>query len=342
MEVKQRMSKDFRAYIGKVETDLRQTIESALEFIDWKKTVSPDSVVFVKPNFTYPYYKEGVTTSPEVLKAILPILKSRAKRVIVGESDGGNHSFSAETAFMNHGLYELRQTLGIELVNLSRIPSVKIEGLVSGHRVWVNLPKLLVEDVNCVVDIPVFKVHVITGVTLGVKNLWGCFPDTMRGLYHENFSRKISLIAKQLNPKITIIDGTYALDKHGPMWGEPVKMDLIVACNNVAVADALGALIMGFDPRRIGHIKLAAEFCQGTTDMSQVQLSEDWKPHVRKFTICRTLSDRLAMPLFHSHLLSKLVLSSPFTGLVYKVGHLLRSSREKATAADIKNNGCFH
>lgn len=46
-----------------------------------------DSVVFVKPNFTWPRFRPGVVTSPQFLNALLPLLKERAGKVLLGESD---------------------------------------------------------------------------------------------------------------------------------------------------------------------------------------------------------------------------------------------------------------
>ncbi len=101
----------YSAYITKFD-DLQSEIKKSLDFIDWKRQVKKDSIVFVKPNFTYPFYKEGVTTSPKLLRILLEILKDRADRVILGESDGGNHSFSADTSFKGHGMDEICKEIG--------------------------------------------------------------------------------------------------------------------------------------------------------------------------------------------------------------------------------------
>ncbi|NQE44608.1 hypothetical protein C5S31_01125, partial [ANME-1 cluster archaeon GoMg2] len=82
--------------------NLKEDLLNGLESINWKNQVKTDSTVFIKPNFTFPYYKEGITTSPELLRNLLEIIKDRADNVIIGESDGGNHSFSADEAFKWH------------------------------------------------------------------------------------------------------------------------------------------------------------------------------------------------------------------------------------------------
>jgi len=129
-------------------------MKKSLEFIKWKDRVKSDSTVFVKPNFTYPYFKEGVTTSPDLIKAFLEILKDRADNVILGESDGGNHSFTADDAFKGHNMPEICKETGVELLNLSKLPSRKVEGNIQGKNVSVELPQLLLDDVDCFISVP--------------------------------------------------------------------------------------------------------------------------------------------------------------------------------------------
>ena len=51
------------------------------------------------------------------------------------------------------------------------------------------------------------------------------------------------------------MDAKYALDGHGPMYGEAKRMDMILASNNPVVIDALGTAIMGI-PLEIVNILL--------------------------------------------------------------------------------------
>jgi len=128
------MPAEYRAYITKIR-DLKQDIRDSVSFVGWEDQVKNDDTVFIKPNFTYPFYKEGITTNPIVLQSLLEVLKDRASRVIVGESDGGNHSFTADQAFIGHGMREICRETGAELVNLSTLPSRDIEETIQGKKV---------------------------------------------------------------------------------------------------------------------------------------------------------------------------------------------------------------
>ena len=325
-----RANNTYSAYIDKVDGELESNLLRGLKFINWKEYVKKDSVVFVKPNFTFPNYKEGVTTNPELLKCLLGIIKNRSNNIILGESNGGNHSFKAEEAFRCHQMYEVCKESGVELVNLSNLSSKFVKSEIQSKKVKVQLPKILLEKVDCFISVPVLKVHVMTGVSLSIKNLWGCYPDTMRCLHHQNLDRNLALMAKLLNPKIAVIDGLYALDGHGPMFGDPLKMDLILTSNNVVVADTLGAMIMGVPLQKAKHIMTAEKEGIGTTNLKNVRINTDWKQYGRKFQIRKTLLDRASSLLFHSDILAKLVIASPFTPLVYKIAGTLRSPEERA------------
>lgn len=319
----------YSAYISKVDTDLKDKLSEGLEFIDWKRQVKSDSIVFIKPNFTFPRYMEGITTTPELLKNLLEILKDRAGNVIVGESNGGDHSFTADEAFEGHGMHEICRDTGAELVNLSKLPSTFVEDRIQGKKVKVELPKLLLEDIDCFISVPVLKVHVMTTVTLSMKNMWGCVPDTMRCLHHQNLNHKLVLMAKVFNPKIVVIDGIFGLDGHGPMTGNPVKMDLIMASDNPVVADTLGSSIMGFSPNKIESIRIAEREGLGTTSLEEVRINKDWRPYERQFHVKKTFMDKVSVLPFKSDFIARAVFDSSLTPLIHKVVDMLKSSEEK-------------
>jgi len=326
---------DYAAYVSQI-SDLEQDIRKSLDFVGWTDAVRSDSRVFVKPNFTYPYYKEGVTTSPEILRALCGILRDRCDQVVIGESDGGNRSYKADEAFKGHGVDKICRDIGVEQVNLSTLPAQYVEDTIQGKKVKVQVPNILLDDIDCFVSLPVLKVHVMTTITLSMKNLWGCYPDTMRGLHHTDLDRKLTLLTKVINPRLVVVDGTYGLDGHGPMYGTAKRLDLLLTSNNPVVADALGTRLMGFDPRDIDHIVRAEREGLGITDLTKVNLNDDWKQYQQDFTVKKTFVDHLSGLLFKSDFLAKLVMASPLSPPIYKVAALLRNSHEQDVVSDLK------
>ena len=325
----------YSAYVTAID-DLKKDITKSLDFIRWKNQVKKDSVVFVKPNFTYPFYKEGVTTSPELMINFLEILKDRSDTIIVGESDGGKHSFSADDSFKGHRMYDICRETGVELVNLSTLPSKFVEDEIQGRRVKVQLPKLLLEKIDCFISVPVLKVHVMTTVTLSMKNLWGCYPDTMRCLHHEHLSYKLALMTKLLNPKVILIDGTYSLTGHGPMYGEAKKTNLIISSNNPVVSDSLGATVMGVPLKKIEHILVAEKEGLGTTNLTAININDDWNKFKMEFYLKKTLLDRLSVLPFKSGILAKIITDSPCTPIIDQIARFLRTNEEQDVVNDLR------
>ena len=332
------MSKEQVAIVKVEEQRLDRALQEMVSLLGGlEEILPPNSRVLVKPNFTFPYYQEGITTSPEFLRCLLELLKSKTDRVIVGESDGGNHSFTAEDSFEGHNMYEICKETGVELVNLSKLPTETIESEVLGKKIKVQLPHLLLEEVDCFISVPVLKIHVMTTVSLSLKNLWGCFPDAMRCLQHQNLIYKLALIARLLKPKMVVLDGTYALNKHGPMYGEAVKSNLVMVADNPVVADALGARIMGFSPQAVKSIVVAERAGLGSMSLEDVVTNQGWQRYQRQFKIEKTVIDRFSTLLFYSDAFTRLVMDSPLTPLIYKVAGVLKTKAERKVANQISN-----
>ena len=322
-------------YLTKIDK-LKENLLSSLDFIGWKDAIKTDSTVFLKPNFTYPYHKKGITTTPELLEELLYLLKGRGKRVIIGESDGGNHSFSADDSFLGHNVPEICKRTGAEFVNLSKIPSVTVTEKIQGREVTVKLPELLLSEIDCMVSVPVLKVHVMTGISLSMKNLWGCYPDTMRCLHHKDLDQKLTLITKLTKPRLIVVDGSYALDNHGPMYGTARKMDLLLSSNNPVAVDMIGALIMGIPLIRAKHIITAQNENLGPKHINEITMNADPKEFTNQFRIEKTMIDKMSYLLFNSEMLAKLVMDSRATPIIYKVAKHLRTKDESGVVDDLR------
>ena len=155
--------------------DLENEIAAALKWIGWDTIIEPEARVFIKPNFTYPFYKPGVTTSPQVMEALISVLSTQTSNIIIGESDGGYHAWKAEEAFQGHNLYKIAGRYGAELVNLSKIEAEDTEVKVGSKTVRARLPSLLLREVDAFITVPVPKVHVMTRLSLAFKNQWGAY-----------------------------------------------------------------------------------------------------------------------------------------------------------------------
>ena len=114
------------------------------------------------------------------------------------------------------------------------------------------------------------KTHMMTGVTLGMKNMYGTLPEIDKARYHKiGIDEVIFMVNKAFTPNLTIIDGSIGGETVGPLSCDSVDYHTIIASNDVVTADSIAAQMMGFkDPiEDIKHIKLAHE--NGLGDASQ-------------------------------------------------------------------------
>lgn len=313
------------------ENNVLQEIQNGLEFIKFKDIVGNDSVVFIKPNLTDSLHQPGITTTPLMIRAVVKAVAPLVRKVIIGESDGGNYSFSADASLQNHQVYDIAEEYtNVEVVNLSKLPRKRVTGEVCGKRVWVDLPNLLLEDIDCVISLAVFKTHAMTHGSFSIKNLWGCYPDPMRLLYHKNLDYKLALISKLVRNKIQILDGFWALDGHGPMEGTPVSINKILVSNDPVAADSTAARLMKLDTSKMTHLQVAEEFGLGRSDVSSIEYNKDVSSEqLHQFLPYKMKLDYLSVMFFKSELISRAVLSSPLTPAVYKFVNLRRPESKR-------------
>lgn len=325
-----------KAFITKVENDLSDRILSAFEWIGWEEIIRPDSNVFVKVNLTWPIYKQGVTTSPVLVDALLSVLKTRTKNISICESDGGNHSYKAEETFKGHNLYNICNKHDVNLVNLSKLPSRIVNERINNKQVSIPLPAPFLEKDVVFITVPVLKTHCMTGISVGMKNQWGCIPDTMRLLHHHVINEALVLINRLLDPKIVLIDALYAQDGNGPLLGEAIKMDTIIATNGIAASEPFACKLMGVDLQNIDHLALAKK--EGMlADFDKIDTNSDLSSfRERDFRATRIWLDYISYALFKRHWASKLVYDSLLTKAVYFGLNLVRedpmASSKKALA----------
>jgi uncharacterized protein (DUF362 family) len=322
-----------RVFVGKVESNnISDAVRAALHWINWETIVPMGSHVFIKPNLTWVSHLPGITTSPAFLSALVELIRERTRNITIGESDGGYNSFKADEAFRGHGLDQLASRYGVKLINLSTLPAEERTGVVAGRAVTVRLPRYLLRDVEVFLTAPVPKIHATTGVSLGLKNQWGCIPDAMRLREHAEFDGKIVLINKLLRPKMVLFDGLYFLDKTGPLVGEPVCMNLVVASDDVGAGSMACCEIMGVDPFSVKHQVVARKEGLFPASLREVAINTDLSVfRQRSFRLERTPMNWVAFAAFNSRLLTKVIYDSRFADwahlVLYKIRHWKLFSR---------------
>jgi len=315
-----------RVFISSIyDNNLNKLISQAFDWIEWEKIIKPHDKIFIKPNLTYPFYKPGVTTSPAMIEALVSTLSTRCSNITIGESDGGSHAWKAEEAFEGHDLFNIAKKYNATLVNLCKMQSEYVKVNVAGTKVEVHMPSLLIHDTDVFITMPVPKVHAMTRVTLGFKNQWGCIPDVMRLKYHYQFSHYIVAMHKLLKTKIAIFDGTYFLDRMGPMDGDAVPMNLLIASNDIGAGSLACCKIMNIDSHKVKHFRIAKKEGMFPSSIEEIEFNDNIdKFSTRQFKLERSILNYMALAAFNSKWGTNLVYLSRLAGPIHKVLYTIR------------------
>jgi uncharacterized protein (DUF362 family) len=306
---------------------LRDTLDKALAWLRAETIIPSGARVFIKPNLTWRRPMPGVTVTPAFLRALTETLLPFSSNITIGESEGGQACFQAEEAFASHGLYDLAREFGIRVVNLSKTPEEGVEATVADKRVVLRLPSLLLHEVDCFITVPVPKIHANTGVSLGFKNQWGCLGDKMRVTQHPYFNSTVLAINKLLKPALCICDGTFFLDYTGPLIGEPVPMNLVIAGDDVGATSMAVCEIMQIEPMRISHHRLAQKegmFPESLQAITFNQPPQDFAD--RKFRLRRSFINYIHLAAFKNITLNKLFYDSIFADALHEFLWFIRKN----------------
>lgn len=242
-----------------------EPVFKALDLIDYSTVFADKKRVLIKINFICEKtWDTGATTDPIVVEALIKKLADLGIEACVVESDAT--ITDADKAFEKTGMKEMCDRNHVEFLNLRKVKErVKIP-IVKGEVLReITVPKIVAQ--SAVISAAKLKTHSNTGVTLGMKNMFGLLPEKFKGKYHVmGMSKVIVDINTVLKPALTVIDGFVGMEGAGPISGEPVRMDLILAGKDVVATDATACRVMDVDPHDIKHIRRAHEKGLGAID----------------------------------------------------------------------------
>lgn len=325
-----------KVYLAEVQRELTEHVREALNFLAWEELVPRDARVFFKPNLTYPSPKPGVTTTSEFIDAVLQVFSNRTSNMTVGESDGGYRGWPAEISFKSHDLPHICQRHGAQLLNLSRIPSTPVDLNLSERTVTLNLPSILLDEIDVFVTLPVPKVHQVTTISGAIKNQWGCIPDNMRLVFHPYFDEVVLEINRLLGPRISLVDGKYFLDVSGPMDGVSRHPNLIMASNNLGAIDAVICDLMGFKIENVRYLKHADNKgwipAYNEIEFNRPPTSFD----LPAFTLKLNLRNRAVRWAFDRPWAIRLIWNSWFGDILHKLIYAVLGNPIKSAAASVE------
>ncbi len=230
--------------------------------------------VVIKPNICVAYHtwEYAATTNPWVVATLVKMcLEAGAASVKVMDFGFGG---TQEASYAISGIQEQVQAVGGEMVPMPRFKFIDTP-IPSG----VHLKQASVfEDVlkaDVLINVPIAKVHDLTRLTLGMKNLMGVVRD--RPILHGRINQNLPDLATLIKPALTVIDAVRMMVSHGPTGGsmDDVKvMNTVVASPDIVAADSYGATLFGLKPESLGYVVTATGMGLGRSDLQNLRIEE--------------------------------------------------------------------
>jgi uncharacterized protein (DUF362 family) len=248
--------------------------------------VRTGATILLKPNLVaVPRSREsGAVTHPEICRAVAELVRGKGAVPVIADSAGVGADTEAVIEFMGYGA--LRRD-GYAIVDLKKEKTIRVKNPGAAVLPYLNVfePAL---RADAVINLPVLKTHDQTEVTLGLKNLKGLLADDSKKAAHRRgLFRSVIETAAFFKPCFTILDGVYAQEGVGPVFGDPVEMDLILAGADMVALDTVAGLIIGYRPEEVPITVLAAKAGLGTADPGQILIAgEPWESVQRPFRRC--------------------------------------------------------
>jgi len=294
-----------------VEQGIRKTIDLLGGISSF---IKPNSKVLVKPNLLMSKQPEyGITTHPEIVRAVIRILKEINCKIFVGDGPSvwGQCAENVDEVYGITGMRKVCQDEEVKLVNFNK------------RRMREKFPLTsALDECDYLVNLPKFKTHDLTLITGAIKNLFGLVSGTYKTELHKNyfepseFAKILVDIYQQAKPSLTIIDGILAMEGDGPATaGKLRQLNLLLGGSDCLALDTVMAKIMGITDQEVLTTKEASLRGLGENQLSKIKIEgEDIdKLNIRPFILPATSSKVTKLPEPIKKILKSLIRYYPYS-----------------------------
>ena len=293
-------------------TDPEQGLEALLDDLGFDTLFEPGDTVVLKPNFVAPRDNSaGATTSLPLLRVLARRLRGLGAQPVLTELPG--MEFDTREVFGFLGIFELARECGLEVFLPTAADYVRVR-VPRGRRLkfaWVN--KLVFEAK--LINLPVLKTHVITGVTTGMKNLMGLVDNRTRKQMHiRGIHACVADLATLIQPTLTICDAIRSMEGDGAVYGTVRHTNMLFAGTDQRALDRTLCDYMGVDWRSIGYIRRSRP-------PQEIELRGSYTPQSFLMPQQGAVYRALYRGLYAVDLLWERVFGQHFNAFLYKTGY---------------------
>src|SRR3989440_1441890 len=218
-------------------------------------------VAILKPNFVAGRRAEtGSITSFALLKAVAEEVQACGAEPVLCEMPGTE--FDREATYTILGVEQFCAVNGIRILRIDpegdELDWVELRPAGAKKLRRFSIPRILNEA--CLINLPVLKTHVVSTMTLSMKNPMGILPRPDRRSMHTlGIDQCIVDMNRGIRPDLTIVDGSVGQDGEGPLYGNRGDLQVLIAGRDSLAVDLVCCEVVGIKPQDVPHLKLALE-----------------------------------------------------------------------------------
>lgn len=251
--------------------------------------------VLLKPNMLSARRpEEAVTTHPQVLRALIRLLKAIGAELAVGDSPA--NVMKIEEVWDRTGFGAVCLEEGVPLLNFERSGARGFAK--NGFSFAIARPVL---EADVVINLPKVKTHLLTIFTGAVKNSYGSVPGFQKTTLHKDFpkpkqfSELLSEVYAAAKPHLNIADAVVGMEGDGPSGGRPVSLGFLAVSPDGVALDSILCDLLGIRRDVVPYFGPARTRGLGETDCRMIELRGDRMDGLRprSFQVPGTLRGRL-------------------------------------------------
>jgi len=260
---------------------LREVMMRSLENLGLSPKIFKNALVAVKPNLLRSSdADEAVVTHPEFFRAAVRIVKSSGGVPLLVESPAFQ---SLDRVMRRAGYDQIVKEEAVPVWDCSETIVLRNDAARAFKRFELAAP---LAGADIILNLPKFKTHGLTCLTIAVKNLFGTIRGTEKSQWHlraksgEEFSEFLIDLYEAIctgfdrrKMMIHLVDAVVGMDGEGPgPSGNPKPMGLVIAGLDAIAVDFICAALVGIERCRVHTIEHGAQRDLGAASFDAIEL----------------------------------------------------------------------
>jgi uncharacterized protein (DUF362 family) len=254
----------------------------------------PHGKTVLKPNcvIAHPEVFPHAFTRKEFLEGVILATKEKGRAVQeVAVAERSGITVPTRFCFKMAGYTDPIKRHGIKTYYLDEAKHVPVKLTHPARlRDTMFVPKPIVNS-DFLINLPKFKAHPWTRLTLSLKNFIGLQDDRHRLVDHNSFlEHKIADLQEVARPSFIAVDGITAGQKM-MLTPTPYPLNAIVMGTNSCAVDTVGCHMVNVNPEDLIHLRYAAERGHGPKNLDEIEVAGDFpleevQHHTKAFQLC--------------------------------------------------------